>query len=340
MGTRLLKLAVVVIVAAGLLVVAWPQFFGLEDQLPFAQLISFRIGVAIAAVAGASLLLLLGVFARSIRRFILVLAALAVVFALALTATQGVRGYASAEPRPHRLADLRVLSWNTHLAGIAPEEIVTLATQEQPDVLALQETTPEIAQTVTDALAAAGRPMTLLFGASETEPALGSALLVSAALGPYTVDTSSAVTGTLPSVVARPGTAGAPVLVSAHVAPPSASLMRAWRSDLTRLAALCTAEPDVVIAGDFNSTADHWSGVPGTAQLGACSDAGTQAGGAAVATWPNGAPSWLGASIDHVAFSGRWSVSGYDVLEDAAGSSDHRPILVQLSVLRMTKQLH
>ncbi|NQX26924.1 endonuclease/exonuclease/phosphatase family protein [Microbacteriaceae bacterium VKM Ac-2854] len=340
MGTRLLKLIVAVVVAAGLLVTAWPQFFGLEDQAPFAQLISFRLGGAIAAVLGASVLLLLGLLTPSIRRFTMVLAAMVVVFALALTATQGVRGFASAEPRPHRLADLRILSWNTQLAGVAAEDIVPLAVDGQADVIALQEVTPELSQAVTDALAAAGRPMTQLFGAAEQDPTLGTALLISTGLGDYTADSSRVLTGTMPSVVARSSTPGAPVLVSAHVAPPSGSLMRDWRSDLTRLAALCTAEPDVLIAGDFNSTLEHWSGIPGTAQLGACSDAGSQAGGAAVATWPTAAPSWLGAAIDHVAFSGHWDVSGYEVLDDVAEASDHRPILVQLSVQRMTKELH
>jgi endonuclease/exonuclease/phosphatase (EEP) superfamily protein YafD len=338
MGTRLLKLTVAVVVAAGLLVAAWPQFFGLEDQVPFAQLISFRLGGAIAAVVGASVLLVVGLLTPSIRRFTLVLTSLVVVFALATTATFGVRGFASAEPRPHRLADVRILSWNTHLAGVTAEQITPVAVEAQADVVALQEVTPEIAQAVTDALGAAGRPMTLVFGAAEDEPTLGTALLISTGLGEYAADTSSALTGTMPSVVARSTAPGAPVLVSAHVAPPSEGLMQAWRSDLTRLAALCTAEPDVMIAGDFNSTLEHWAGVPGTAQLGACSDAGSQAGGAAVATWPTGAPTWLGAAIDHVAFSGNWSVSGYQVLDE--DGSDHRPILVQLSVLRMTKELH
>lgn len=340
MGTRLLKLIVAVVLAAGLLVVAWPQFFGLEDQVPFAQLMSFRLGAAIAAIAGASVLLLVGLVTPSIRRFTMVLASMVVVFALAISATQGARGFASAEPRPHRLADLRILSWNVQHAGVAAEDIVALAVDGQADVVALQELTPELSQAVTDALNTAGRPMTQIYGPSEVDATLGTALLISTALGEYTADTSGALTGTMPSVVARSAAPGAPVLVSAHAAPPSASLMREWRSDLTRIAALCTAEPDVLIAGDFNSTIEHWAGVPGTAQLGACSDAGSKAGGSAVATWPTAAPDWLGAAIDHVAFSGNWDVSGYQVLDDTATASDHRPILVQLSVLRMTKALH
>lgn len=337
MGTRLLKAIVAVLVASGLLVVAWPQFFGLEGQVPFAQLVSFRLAGALVAVAGAAVLVLVAVFADGIRRFTLVLAGLGLAFAVALAGIQVLHGSASAEPRPHRLADLRILSWNVHGGAVPLETIAQRALEVGADIVALQEISPEDSATVAGSLGAAGRPMTVLTAAGD-EPALGTALLIGQALGPYAIDETSSLTGTLPSVIARPGAPGLPTLVSAHAAPPTSSVMRQWRSDLTRVAALCTAEEDAIVMGDLNSTVDHWSGIPGDADLGGCTDAGAASGASAVGTWPTAAPSWLGAAIDHVAFSGRWTVSGYQVLDD--DGSDHRPILVQLSVQRMTKELH
>ncbi|WKK70937.1 endonuclease/exonuclease/phosphatase family protein [Rathayibacter oskolensis] len=123
-----------------------------------------------------------------------------------------------------------------------------------------------------------------------------------------------------------------------HAVPPIPGVMDDWSSDLGRLAALCSTEDDVVVLGDLNSTVDHWSGIPGTAALGACSDSGTLANAAAVGTWPTSLPAVLGAPIDHVLFSGRWDVSGYTVLEDHDDAgSDHRPVLAQLSVRGMVK---
>ncbi|NQX12824.1 endonuclease/exonuclease/phosphatase family protein [Microbacteriaceae bacterium VKM Ac-2855] len=338
MGTRLVKLIVAAVVAATLLVLAWPQFFSLERQEPFAQLVSFRLATAIGAVVVAALIVLLAILTPAVRRFALVLAAMGLVFALGVTATQAVRGYASDTPRPHRLGDVRLLSWNTQHDTVAAEDIATLVLAGQADVVALQETTPETVQAVAAALAAAGRGMTALSAPSTEDPTLGTGLLISSALGSYSVDASSAVTAEHPSVIARSDTPGAPVFVSAHASAPTQNAMSAWRSDLTRIAALCAAEDDVIVLGDLNSTVDHWSALPGSGDLGDCADAGVGAGGGAVGTWPAAAPTWLGAAIDHVVYSGRWNVSGYQVPGPAA-TGDHRPILAQLSVQRMTKTL-
>ncbi|WP_330220187.1 endonuclease/exonuclease/phosphatase family protein, partial [Rathayibacter tanaceti] len=72
--------------------------------------------------------------------------------------------------------------------------------------------------------------------------------------------------------------------------------------------------------------------------LGGCEDAAERAGGAALGTWPTSVPPALGAPIDHVLFSGRWDVSGYRVVDDRDDAgSDHRPLIVQLSVRGMVK---
>ncbi|SMH46700.1 Uncharacterized conserved protein YafD, endonuclease/exonuclease/phosphatase (EEP) superfamily [Rathayibacter oskolensis] len=336
MGTRLVKFAVAAAVAVVLIVAAAPGFFGIVREAPFAQLVSFRLAGGLGAVAVAVVLLVIAVLVRPIRRLALGIAALGVAFALVLAGLQAVRGFDSSPPRAHRLADLRVLSWNV-LDSVPVDTIAAVATENAVDALALVEVSQGPAQQVADALGAAGRPMTLHF-VSGAEGSAGTALLLATSLGTYAVDAETTPTGLLPSLVARPDTSERPVIAAVHAMPPVPARMDDWSSDLTRLAALCSTEDDIVVLGDLNSTLDHWTGIPGTADLGACSDAGAVAGGAAVGTWPTSLPTVLGATIDHVLYSGRWDVSGYVVLDghDDDGS-DHRPVLAQLSVRGMVK---
>ncbi|QHC58122.1 endonuclease/exonuclease/phosphatase family protein [Rathayibacter sp. VKM Ac-2760] len=338
MGTRLVKFAVALAVALLLLVVAAPGFFGIAGQTPFAQLVSFRAATAVAAVAGAVVLVVVAVLVEPVRRLALVIAALGVAFALVLGGLQAVRGDDAAPPRAHRLGDLRVLSWNLLHDGVPAETIATLAAENAVDALALLEVSPERAQEVSDALSAAGRPMILhqVPGADAND---GTALLLAPTLGGYSVDAASTPTATNASLVARPDGPGRPVLAAVHTTAPLPALTTEWRSDLARLADLCTAEDDLVVLGDLNSTLDHWSALPGDADLGGCTDAGALANAAASGTWPTSLPSGLAAPIDHVLFSGRWDVSGFEVLtgQDDAGS-DHRPVLAQLSVRGMVKE--
>ncbi|QHC66142.1 endonuclease/exonuclease/phosphatase family protein [Rathayibacter sp. VKM Ac-2759] len=336
MGTRLVKFAVAAAVAIVLIVAAAPGFFGIVRETPFAQLVSFRLATALAAVGVAVVLVVIAVLVRPIRRLALAVGALGLAFALVLAGLQVFRGYDSTPPRAHRLADLRVLSWNV-LDTVPVETIAAVAAENAVDALALVEVSPESAQGVADALGAAGLPMTVHYAAGD-EGIAGTALLLAASLGTYAVDAETVPTGTYASLVARPDTPDRPVIAAVHAVPPIPGVMDDWSSDLSRLAALCSTEDDVVVLGDLNSTVDHWSGIPGTAALGACSDSGTLANAAAVGTWPTSLPAVLGAPIDHVLFSGRWDVSGYTVLEDHDDAgSDHRPVLAQLSVRGMVK---
>ncbi|WP_230673883.1 endonuclease/exonuclease/phosphatase family protein [Rathayibacter sp. Leaf248] len=337
MGTRLVKTAVAAAVAIVLLVATAPGFFGLAREAPFAQLVSFRLATALGAVAVAVVLVVVAVLVRPVRRLALVIAGLGVAFAVVLAGLQAVRGDDSSPPRAHRLADLRILTWNT-LDSVPVDTVVALATENAVDALSLVEVSEAPAQEIAAALGAAGRPMTLHYAAG-SESTAGTALLLAPSLGAYSVDPESTPTGTLASLVVRPDTPERPVIAAVHAAPPIPSLMADWRSDLSRLAALCSTEEDVVVVGDLNSTLDHWAGLPGTADLGGCTDAGSLARGAALGTWPASLPTPLGAPIDHVLFSGRWDVSGYVVVDDRDDAgSDHRPVLAQLSVRGLVKE--
>ncbi|WP_241560365.1 endonuclease/exonuclease/phosphatase family protein [Rathayibacter iranicus] len=211
-----------------------------------------------------------------------------------------------------------------------------LAQENAVDAVALLEVSRSRAQEVADALSVAGAPMTLHYaGAGGTD---GSALLLSPGLGGYSIDSGTVITGETPSLIARPDTPERPVLAAVHTMAPIPGGMAQWRSDLAGLARLCTAEEDVIVVGDLNSTAEHWADLPGTAALGGCEDAGARAGGGALGTWPASIPPALGAPIDYVLFSGRWEVSGYLVVTDRdEAGSDHRPLVVQLSVRGLVK---
>ena len=76
--------------------------------------------------------------------------------------------------------------------------------------------------------------------------------------------------------------------------------MAAWRPGLQWLADRCAGQ-NVIIAGDLNSTLDHYTGLGiDGGDLGRCHDAARATGDAAVGTWPAILPPLLGAPIDHV----------------------------------------
>jgi endonuclease/exonuclease/phosphatase (EEP) superfamily protein YafD len=137
----------------------------------------------------------------------------------------------------------------------------------------------------------------------------------------------------LPTVIATPVDGSGPTIVSVHLVAPIPGEMGNWRSDLEWLATACVGE-NVIMAGDFNSTIDHFSGLASKdgAALGDCFDSAGLSDNAAVGTWPTALPGLLGAPIDHVMQTSNWRVSGMRVIADHDNQgSDHRPVLVQLS---------
>jgi endonuclease/exonuclease/phosphatase family metal-dependent hydrolase len=90
----------------------------------------------------------------------------------------------------------------------------------------------------------------------------------------------------------------------------------------------------MIMAGDFNSTLDHETGLGATpsSALGTCRDAARVTNNAGVGTWPTNVPELLGTPIDHVMATSDYRVTGFSVIgsEDKTGS-DHRPIVAQLT---------
>ncbi|MGY3126621.1 endonuclease/exonuclease/phosphatase (EEP) superfamily protein YafD [Agrococcus sp. UYP33] len=321
-----------IVIAACLLVAAWPQALGLEQAPVVAQVVSMRIGVVgIALVLAIVFLCFVGW--RRVRPFVLGVVSLLLVFALVSGGVHASRGLDDGQAIDGDGGDLVVLTWNTLGDEPGAEEVARIIDETGADVVMLPETTLPLGVGVAELLRERGNPFWV--HTTEYSPsygALNTTLLISAALGEYTTDSSVGGTRTLPTVVARPDDGEGPVLVSTHPVAPVPQQMRNWRADLEFVAGLCDGSSSVVMAGDFNSTLDHWAslGVDG-GDLGTCRDAASAVGAGAVGSWPTWAPSWLGAQIDHVVATPDWEPVAARVLTGVDGAgTDHRPVLVQL----------
>jgi endonuclease/exonuclease/phosphatase (EEP) superfamily protein YafD len=336
MLTRIL--ATIVVVAAALvgIVLTWPQLFGMQNQWVVSHAVALRgAGVAVA-VAGVVVFGLLA-FVRSVRAISLGLAMVLLAFAVANTAVLALRGTgglmeASSDDQ------VVVLSWNTLGEVPAADTIARLALEERADIVSLPETTEPLGEEVAIAMRDGGRPMwvkTIAF--DEIAKARSTTLLISPDLGDYEVVSAGGTgppgnTNTLPTVVAVPVDGDGPSIIAVHAVAPIRWEMRNWRSDLDWLAEQCSAD-DVIMAGDFNATIDHFAGrgIDG-ADLGRCHDAAIDANSAALGTWPTSVPPLLGSPIDHVLATGNWHVDSFAVLTEYDGSgSDHRPVVARLT---------
>ena len=337
MTRRFLAAAIVVIVAAALLIAAWPQLFGLERQAGIAQVVSLRGLAALIAGVGVVALLLIALVSRRARRLAASVALLLLVFSGVTAAVLATRGATPAGFQTKASADLTVLSWNTLGDSPGAAEIAKLALAEHADIVVLPETSAATADAVKQLMTQGGAPMREWHVSfDQIAKSRTTSLLISEKLGEYRLDSGHGSTKTLPSVVAVPVDGDGPTIVAAHPVAPVPSEMANWRQGLDWLAQRCGAGDDVIMAGDFNSTLDHYAGLgtptdKGDGDLGACHDGARAEGSAAVGTWPTSLPAQLGAPIDHVMASQGWTFVGFRVIgsEDGAGS-DHRPILAQL----------
>lgn len=330
---RIIGAAVLVIVAIALLILAWPQLFGLGQAWVVAQAVSLRglaVAVGLVVVVGFTLIALLAPVAR---RFTAGLAIVVLAFCAVNVLVLSTRGFGDEGFQSTTASDITVLSWNTLGDAPSPEVIAQLAIDTGAEVIALPETTRDTGAAVAQLLGDAGLPMNSYTVAyDEVSKARSTTLLISATLGDYLVDETRQTTATLPSLVATPADGTGPVIVAVHVVAPIPGEFENWRTDLDWLASAC-ASGNVILAGDFNSTLDHYAGLGvdgGT--IGTCRDAAEATDNGALGTWPALLPALLGAPIDHVMASPNWRVTGMRVVQSHDGfGSDHRPILVQLS---------
>lgn len=334
MFARILGGALVLAAAAALLVAGWPQLFGLQQAAGVAQVVALRGIAASVAVVALILFVVIALLSRGARRFFASLAVVLLAFIGLTAAVLGTRGIGSPGMPTAADGDVTVLAWNTLGDAPGPSAVATLIAETGADVVSLPETTWEYAGEVVDLLADQGIVMQRFTAAyDQISKARSTTLLVSADLGEYEADLGEPTTSQLPSVVATPVDGTGPTLVAVHAVAPIEGEMAGWRADLDWIAQQCAA-PDVIVAGDMNSTLDHWAGL-GTgdgAAIGACLDAAVETGNGAVGTWPTMLPPLLGSPIDHVVAGPAWSTLGFRVIGSHDGhGSDHRPILALLT---------
>jgi endonuclease/exonuclease/phosphatase (EEP) superfamily protein YafD len=332
MFSRIIAAAVLLALAVVLVLALWPQLLGLERTPVIAQLVSLRgMAVAIAAALVIVLVFVL-VLAPQARRFTASAALLLIVFCAISVAVLATRGFGGGAFQTSAPADVVVLSWNTLGDTPGVEAIAQLADEVEADVVVLPETSAETAEIIAAILTNGGRPMQALhLSLDEISKARTTSLLISTDLGEYRREDSAGTTETLPSLLAVPVDGSGPTIIAAHPVAPVPGEMAAWRQGLRWLADRCAGQ-NVILAGDLNSTLDHYTGL-GTdgGDLGRCHDAARATGDAAVGTWPVFVPQLLGAPIDHVMATPDWEIVGFRVIGSHDGSgSDHRPVVAQL----------
>jgi len=353
MFRRILAAVVLLALAAVLVVVFWPQLFGLERQPVVAQIVSMRGLAVLLASALVILFTLFSLLSARARRFASGVALLLLAFSVLTVAVLATRGFGDPAMQTTAPGDVIVLSWNTLGDAPGPETIARLALETEADIVVLPETSAETAELAGAIMSAAGRPVQALhLSLDEVSKARTTAVLIATELGAYERDDEAGTTPSLPSLVLRPVDGSGPVIVAAHPVAPVPGEMAAWRAGLEWLAIQCE-QRNVILAGDLNSTLDHYAGLSarggegagtegpdatedtgGSAEqgdLGRCRDAARATGNAAVGTWPTSFPPLLGAPIDHVMATADWEIVGFRVVGSHDGEgSDHRPVLAQL----------
>jgi endonuclease/exonuclease/phosphatase (EEP) superfamily protein YafD len=330
---RLLAALVVLAVATVMLVLLWPQLFGGQQRQYVAQVVAFRSLMGLAALVGALVLLAVAVTARRLRRLPASVAVVLLVFAAVDGGVLASRGYGDDRVPEPAAGPVTVMAWNTLGDATGADAVSRIALAEDASIVALPETSLALATRIAADMAAAGRPMQVTHRASGNGTDRTTALLTATRLGDYALDRSRGDTSKLPTVVAVPTDGTGPTIVAAHPIAPIPRYLGLWQRDLSWLADLC-GSGNVVMAGDFNSTVDHYADLSATAEvgLGRCRDAATIAGDGAVGTWPTVIPAFVGAPIDHVMASPEWEVVDVHVVTDADDlGSDHRPVVATLT---------
>lgn len=333
---RFLAAVVVVGTAAALLVIAWPNLFGLAGAPVVAQAVSLRALSAALAIIGALTLALIAMLWPAARRFLASLALIALVFAGINVAVLSTRGFGNESFPTRAPGEIAVLAWNT--LGDAPgvERIAELVIAEQADIVVLPETSQDTAVAIAELTRTQGRPMWVYSIAFDyVAKARSTSVLVSVDLGQHVVDDSVGNTTILPSIVLRPVDGDGPTIVGVHPVAPLPGALASWRADLAWVDEICRGE-NIIMAGDFNATPDHFRVIDSSAGaaglgMGDCIAASLTTGNGAVGTWPTRLPPLLGAPIDNVMTTPDITVTGYRVITstDDAGS-DHRPVVARL----------
>lgn len=334
---RLLGVLLTVLFAIATAIVTWPQFFRLERSFPFAQLVAVR-GWLVVGFALVLVLALLLSISRRMRGFAASIAIIALLGGGASAVIGLTRGIGPGEMPEPTDASIRVMTWNTAGEAVSAERIAQEIVSNGADIVTLPETSEEVGERIALMMREQGQPMWVHHVQFNPEVTNGpqswfTTILISPELGDYSVIPSStdgtSNTGSVPSAVVMPIDGHGPTVVAVHAVAPRPDEMDQWRSDLQWVADQCPGG-NVILAGDFNATLDHMSGlgVDG-GDMGACRDAAARTGNGLSGTWPASLPALAGSPIDHIMATPNWTPTGSHVLSSADSRSDHRAVVVQ-----------
>ncbi len=337
-------LLALVIAVAGLVTVK-PELFDVTAEYalraPFAQVLAMR-GWLVVGFAAAGLFFLI---VAAIRRAAVGRGRIAFTLSLAMFLVAGLHGgtmYSRGVEQSDSLStdtgfatgtlgdgSITVLQYNTLGGSVDVDALADVIEANGVDVITMPETSTETAEDLVVTLAERGKGFQQFDTGTSGYDAdyRSTALLVSLSLGEYTQTDLFEPTNepTQLGVRAVPVNGEGPTLLAVHPVAPSSARLSMWREEISKVYSMCATEPNAIISGDFNSTADHEAAL----RLGAtCNDTVAQAGSGAVGTWTVKLPALLGSPIDRVLTTAAFEGSEAAVID--LGGSDHRGILVRL----------
>lgn len=224
-------------------------------------------------------------------------------------------------------ARLTVFSANVRFDNADPAALADAIRTSGADVVALPEASRFYAADLAERLRRVGDDFVVGGDSTRREASVNTSMLVRASLSPDFGEGPTGLSNSAVTATVRLG-ATAVTVQAVHPSSPVPGDEQAWHRDLQLLRPGCGAEQPTVLLGDFNATLDH-SGLRDLLDAG-CTDAAQDTGHALVGTWPQRAPRWLGATIDHVLSAGGVSTISYGVVDDPG--SDHRAVAAVLSV--------
>ncbi|MEW2357685.1 endonuclease/exonuclease/phosphatase family protein [Spirillospora sp. NPDC029432] len=288
---------------------------GWEPAFRWQQLVAFTPYVAAASV-------IVPVVALVLRRWYVAVAAL--VPAVMLVAMVAPRAFPNEDPAAKGPV-VRVLAANLLMGSAPTADVMNLLRRVRPDVLAVQEITPEAAE----ALDAAGIGRSLPHRVVRAEPGVTG----SAVYARYPLEERPPIDIGFRQARARVEVPGAPPVevVSVHPCAPSHPRSAGcWTAGLRALPPADPGGPVRILAGDFNATLDHaeMRRILATGYR----DAADATGGGLRATWPNGAHGRPvpGVALDRVVADRRVAVRGFGV--HPLPVTDHRAVHAELAL--------
>ncbi|RKS05103.1 endonuclease/exonuclease/phosphatase (EEP) superfamily protein YafD [Nocardiopsis sp. Huas11] len=302
--------------AAGLAVFALLRAAGLERGYPLVPVLAFTPYVLAASVVPL-------VAAAVLRRWAALAATAVAVVVLAVAVVPravpfGITGAGGPE--------LRILTVNVLGGGADPAAVMAAVREREVDVLALQESTPDMLAR----LFAQGLDDLLPHAVDHSAPSVEGTSVHS--VHPLT-DLGDAGEGVsafaMPTArVEVPGWEGVLEVTAVHPYPPiDASYTAHWRAGLRALPAAADGEALRILAGDFNATPDH-------AELRRVLDSGyvdaaSVRGQGLAGTWPSSGP-LPRVAIDHVLVDS--SIGVGDVAVVPVAGTDHLGVFARVTL--------